>query len=553
MLTTLLIVAALTLAFQTQRGYGLSNSPSKLSGSSLLDLEQKVVELVNGSRAYDYDLELENIAYRHPDFRSAGSLGANETATWIKEQFLDIGLEAWLEPFEFTNWTLLSKPSLAIDEDGNQTTTGDQEIIGSFQCEHYSWFTPSEGVFADLVVLPLPTAANHTEIGKNPIDQVAWDAIDTTGKILLIGREVRMFSGWATTFVNKIQAQPPAAIVYTWWYSWMSFTPPFFSSAGGVPMGGGYYWNLQIPVGSINYKDGLWIRNTESTSPTVAANVTIRSLIGNGTHYNVVGRITGLQNPEKIVIISSHYDTVMCSGFCDNGAGTAGLLELAGVFVEAAEREFYKPSYTLLFVAFTGEEQWLVGSANYVKQHKSDMANITAVINLDCIGSNDLCVSETPGSDLAQTVVQAAGDLGVSTTMEQPGGSDHESFRSPSGVNDMILMNWGVNLGISDATQVASSTMLSSYPLFYSDMWYRGEAGWIHTAYDNSTSTVILKWVETADLEDHIKVAALTIMRLSPNLIPEFPPNIALALFMTITLFVYVLVRKKFHQPKLQI
>jgi len=405
--------------------------------------ETLVVNLVNGSRAYNWDLELENIALSHPDFRSAGSIGANETANLIKEKFESFGLDAWLEPFQFTNWSLLSKPSLIIDEDGNKDTTHDQNVIGSFQCEHYSWPTLTEGIFADLVILPLPSAANYTESGKYPIDTSTWDTIDTTGKIVLIGREVRWASSWRSTFSDKIFAETPAAIVYTWWYSWMNFTPPMHSSAGGKPLFQCYYWSLGIPSGFVDYWDGLLIRQLEGAQASVSANITIKSVIGNGVHYNVIGKIAGFENPEKLVIISGHYDTVMCSGFCDNGAGTAGVIELARVFAEAVEKNYYRPKYTLLFVCFTGEEMGLVGSANFVKQHKSEMANIVAVINLDGIGSDDLHVSDTPGSDLRQTIMDAAMDLGIAINLETPGGSDQESFRDPSTINDWVLAGWG--------------------------------------------------------------------------------------------------------------
>jgi len=86
-------------------------------------VEQQVVALVNGSRAYEYDLELERIAYEHYAFRSGGSQGGEEAAYWIKEQFESFGLDASLEPFEFTTWDLSSKPSLIIDDDGNLSTT----------------------------------------------------------------------------------------------------------------------------------------------------------------------------------------------------------------------------------------------------------------------------------------------------------------------------------------------------------------------------------------------------------------------------------------------
>jgi len=397
--------------------------------------------------------------------------------------------------------------------------------------------------------LPLPLADNLGEIGVHPINMTEWDAIDTTGKIVLIGREVRWDWDWQLTFVNKLTAQPPAAVVYTWWYSWMSFCPPFFASTGGRPLGGfgPYYWDLEIPVGFVNYEDGLWIKGRE-TAVDVSANVSIRSVINNGPHYNVVGRITGYKNPEKLVIISGHYDTVMCSGFCDNGAGTAGVIELAKVFAEAAQKEIYQPSYTLLFVALTGEELDLVGAINYVKQHKSEIANITAVINLDCIGSDDLYVTETDpadGFDLDQVIVGAAQDLSISITPEPAGGSDQEVFRCPTDANDWYFWDWGLYAGISDATPVNSSAMLDSYPLFYNDLWNMGKPGWIHTGYDNSTSTGTLNWVEVSDLQNHIKVAALSIMRVSPNVIPEFSSITVLAFLLMITLLICILARTR--------
>ncbi len=538
------VLAPSLLSFSARPVHGFSSS-------GLDPLEGQIVALVNGTRAYDYDLQLESIALSHPDFRSAGSPGALEAANWIKAQLQSFGLDAWLEPFTFKNWTLLDKPSLIIDEDGNQSTTCDQTTIGSFQCEHWSYPTPPDGVFADVVVLPLPPAENISRIGAELINTTAWNAVNITGKVVLIGREVRWNDNWHNAFVNKLSAQPPAAVVFTWWYDWMNFTPPMHSSAGGLPLSGygTYFWNYHIPVGFVNYWDGLSIRAKVESNKTLSANVTIKAVIGyNGVHYNVVGRISGYEQPEKMVIISSHYDTVMCAGFCDNGAGTAGILEVANVVKEAIKTGLYRPKYTLLFVAFTGEELYLVGSANYVKQHKSDMGNIITVINLDCIGSNELYVTNTTGSDLAQKIIEAAQDLNISISMEEPGGSDQESFRTPSSINNAILHYWGVDLGISDATPISSSAMLDSYPLFYNDLWNMGEAGWIHTAYDNSTSTETLNWVELDDLENHIKVALIATIRESQNIVPEFTPIITLAVLMTSTVVVYFLTRKKLYK-----
>ncbi len=506
---TLLIVAALMFPALLRERFSASDN--------LTPSETNLISLVNGSEAYSYGMQLELIALSRYAFRAAGSPGANEAADWIASQFESFGLETEKEEFQFKNWNLLSKPTLIIDDDGNITTTGDQETIKSFQSTHYSW---PGNLFADLVVLPLPPAANPDEVGATPIGTL-WDEIDTAGKVMLIGQEVRWNHAWEETYKNKLLAKTPAAVVYTWWYDWLAFVPDFFSSAGGRPHSsfGAYYWNLQIPVGFVNYEDGLWIRNRES-GINVSAKFVIDSVIDAGSHYNIVGSLPGYQEPDKLVIVSGHYDSVMCAGFCDNGAGTSGVIELAKVFTEAVKRGLYYPKFTILFIAFTAEELGLVGSINYVMKHKAEMSNIVAVINLDCIGSDKLSISETnpsDGFDLDEIALEAAGDLNISATLTGPGGSDQEAFRNPAWGNSYYLGTWGMNADIDDAPPVESSALLISFPLFYRDKWSTGTPGWIHTSYDNSTSTDVLNWVEADDLENHIKVAALTVMRISPS------------------------------------
>jgi len=496
------------------------------AAESLTSQESQVVALVNGTNAYRYDSELEEIALNHSvsgySFRAGGSAGATATAIWLRDRLVGFGLDVSLESFEFTNWNLPSQPSLIIDEDGDNSTNSDQTQMSSFQSEHYSWPTPEGGIFADLVVLRLPAASNFSDIGRNPINATLWNSIDTEGKIVLIGREVRWSRSWEQAFQTKLTAQPPAAVVYTWWYSWMSFCPPFFSSVGGRPSSslGPYYWNLHVPAGWVNYEDGLHIRDRESNF-NVSAKAVIPSVVGSGPHYNVVGELQGNVNQSKFVIVSGHYDTVMTSGFVDNGAGASAVLELARVFTKAAKEGLFKPDYSILFIGFASEELGLVGSSNYVKQHKGEMEDIVAVINVDSIGSDNLYVTQTDsgkGFDLDELVQEAAADLNTSATFYEQGGSDQEAFRDPNMANSIYSEWWhGLSPGISDAVPVKSSAMLVSFPLLYSDEWNRDSPGWIHTAYDNSTSTETLSWLEPDNLEEQIKVAALSLMRVSPS------------------------------------
>ena len=558
---TLSLALALTVLFSTVVNVQFRRTLDYVGAAeSLTSQESQVVALVNGTNAYRYDLELEKIALNHSvsgySFRSGGSAGATATAMWLRDKLVSFGLDVSLESFDFTNWNLPIQPILIVDEDGDNSTTNDQTLMSSFQYEHYSWPTPEGGVFADLVVLPLPSAASFDEISTKPIDSTLWDIINTTGKIVLIGREVRQNHGWEEIYETKLSAQPPAAVVYTWWYPWNSFVPPFFSSSGGLPLSslGTYYWNSKIPTGWLSYGDGLWIRERED-SANISAAVSIPSVVGTGPHYNVVGKLVGDQQ-SKFVIISGHYDTVMTSGFVDNGAGTSGVLELARVFTEAAKNSVYNSNYTLVFVAFASEELGLIGSSNYVMQHKAEMKDIVAVVNLDSIGSDNLEVTRTSPSrvlDLDEIVFKAAGDLNVNITETGIGSSDQEAFRDPLTTGTTYSMVWSdYALTISDAAPVESSVMLVSSPLLYSDKWNKTNPGWIHTAYDNSTSTQTLNWLEPDSFEGQIKVAALSAMRISPSsqIVDARPPlflflvlGVALAA-VVVTVVYFVKVRK---------
>jgi gluconolactonase len=93
--------------------------------------------------------------------------------------------------------------------------------------------------------------------------------------------------------------------------------------------------------------------------------------------FNTVGEIRGSDKAEDLVIIGAHLDSWdLGQGVLDNGTGTSVVLETARTLV----RSGFVPRRTIRFVLFTGEEQGLHGSKNYVKQHKDELPRITAAI-----------------------------------------------------------------------------------------------------------------------------------------------------------------------------
>jgi len=102
-----------------------------------------------------------------------------------------------------------------------------------------------------------------------------------------------------------------------------------------------------------------------------------------GLYRNVVAELRGAQRPEDIYIICAHYDTTSGGerpGGDDNASGTAGVLEAARVLTQ------YDPNATLRFIAFNAEEDWMLGSQDYVDSVVvAGHENVVGVLNLDMI------------------------------------------------------------------------------------------------------------------------------------------------------------------------
>lgn len=84
------------------------------------------------------------------------------------------------------------------------------------------------------------------------------------------------------------------------------------------------------------------------------------------TSYNVIATIPGQVRPESIVIICGHFDSysnvpyTSAPGADDNATGTAVVLEAARILSR------YRFRWTIKFIGFSGEEQWMLGSYHYV-------------------------------------------------------------------------------------------------------------------------------------------------------------------------------------------
>jgi hypothetical protein len=112
---------------------------------------------------------------------------------------------------------------------------------------------------------------------------------------------------------------------------------------------------------------------------------------------NVIGILPG-RDPvlrREAVIVGAHYDHLgsgefgtlnpdstgrVHNGADDNASGTAALIHIARTLAAAP------PLRTVVFIAFSGEELGLLGSAHYVKEPLYGLEGTVAMINLDMVG-----------------------------------------------------------------------------------------------------------------------------------------------------------------------
>lgn len=96
--------------------------------------------------------------------------------------------------------------------------------------------------------------------------------------------------------------------------------------------------------------------------------------------HNVVAEIPGSEDNGEYVLVGGHLDSWQPgTGAEDNGTGAATVMAVA----QAVMASGLKPRRTMRFVLFGGEEEGLVGSLHYARDHASDAAKCVGVFVTD--------------------------------------------------------------------------------------------------------------------------------------------------------------------------
>ena len=111
--------------------------------------------------------------------------------------------------------------------------------------------------------------------------------------------------------------------------------------------------------------------------------------------YNVVADLKGSEHPEQVVIVSGHLDSWdLGTGAIDDASGVGIAMDVLRVIRSVDAR----PKRTVRFVAWMNEENGLAGGKAYAEQHKPELANHVAAVEID-LGDGRPLGFEFHGSD----------------------------------------------------------------------------------------------------------------------------------------------------------
>jgi hypothetical protein len=193
-------------------------------------------------------------------------------------------------------------------------------------------------------------------------------------------------------------------------------------------------------------------------NPVLEIDSGVRYLDDDTQAYNIIADIRGTDPKAGYVMAGAHFDSwVAGDGAADNGAGSVVVMEAARILRQIGAR----PKRTIRFALWTGEEQGLFGSLNYVTQHlarrpfnvtENGIANymqwrdsypvtqlpgygdLKAYFNMDN-GSGKLRGIYAEGNAAAEPLLREwlspFESMGAGTVVAGPtGGTDHEFFQS---------------------------------------------------------------------------------------------------------------------------
>jgi hypothetical protein len=184
---------------------------------------------------------------------------------------------------------------------------------------------------------------------------------------------------------------------------------------------------------------GRIVRTLEKKVPvTIQMDIDNKFTDGDLTAFNVIAEIPGTDKADEVVMLGGHFDSWHTgTGATDNGAGSAVMMEAMRILKTTG----LKMRRTVRLGLWSGEEQGLLGSRAYVRDHladvqtmqlKPDHAKLSAYYNLD-YGQGAIRGVYLQGNEMVKPIfeswIEPFKSMGVTTiTIGGLGSTDHMAF-----------------------------------------------------------------------------------------------------------------------------
>jgi Zn-dependent M28 family amino/carboxypeptidase len=415
--------------------------------------------------------EIETLASDEFGGRAPGSPGEFRTIEYLTDQFGALGLApgnpdgTWVQPVPLVGITPQPGDTLVLTHNGESRTLEP----GADYVATTRHVREEVGIDAEFVFVGYGAVAPEYD----------WDDFrdaDVEGKILLFlvndpplddafgGQAMTYYGRW--TYKHEIAAEKGAAgsfVIHETGpagYPWeVVGSSPYGESfdlvaadenLGRAPIEG---WIQRPAVESLFEMAGLDFealkaqaadRSFQPVSLGVTGKTRVRNTLRTIDSQNFLARLDGSEAADEVVMYVAHWDHLgldaslggdqIFNGAADNASGTAGLIEVARAFTQAAE----PPRRSVLFLAVTAEEQGLLGSKHYAENPLYPPAQTVAAFNMDVLNqwgrTRDMTVVGMGQSELDRYAAEAGQRLGrlLNPDPEPEKGfyyrSDHFSF-----------------------------------------------------------------------------------------------------------------------------
>lgn len=183
--------------------------------------------------------------------------------------------------------------------------------------------------------------------------------------------------------------------------------------------------------------------------------------------FNIAGIVKGKEVPDSFLVFTAHYDhlgtmgdDIIFPGANDNASGVALLLTLAKYYAK------HPLKYSILFIAFAGEEAGLVGSQYFTDHPPIELNKIRFLTNLDLMGNGEEGITVVNATEfpkefkLIQEINNGNNYLAAVNSRGKAKNSDHYWF-TEKGVPSFFIYTLGQRKSYHDINDVSSTLPLN--------------------------------------------------------------------------------------------